>query len=241
MLDNLASGKKHWCLSTLCGGEGATVNLRTLFFQDVNHFLLPFTGRSDVVTSTPQYFTTTTTFLYNTTSDLYNASMASSSRRRLLATETDTGVPGIPNPIYCVELEDMMVFRVAIDYLNRSLSSYPTYKKDHLFNTNPTFDYSEFRDLAYYVRNTNVTIDSFAYVFTESGQYVFADAQESQWEVIVSVMASGSSCDSTRSVVQPSSPSNLYKERVGKQEAQNEEPDWALIIGKGMKKELVFN
>lgn len=192
----------------------------------MNHtFFLP--GRSPVEVTTDPYDSTiefTTDFYYNSTTG--------SSRRRLLATETTTGVPGIPNPIYCLELEDMMIFRVSVDYLNRSLSSYPVYKKDHLFNTNPTYDYSEFRDLAYYVTNTNVSINSFAYVFTESGQYVFADAQESQWEVIISVMAAGSSCDSTRSSVQPSSPSNLYKERVGKKDAQNEAPDWALIIGK---------
>ncbi len=188
-------------------------------------FCFSHSGKTPSVTTTDSVYTVdvTDSYLFNSTTG--------ASRRRLLAAETTTGVPGIPNPIYCLELEDMMIFRVSIDYINRSLSNYPVYKKDHLFNTNPTYDYSEFRDLAYYVTNTNVTIDSFAYVFTESGQYVFADSQESQWEVIISVMDAGSSCDSTRSNVQPSSPANLYRERVGKQEAQNEEPDWALIIG----------
>ena len=157
--------------------------------------------------------------------------VTSSSRRRLLQSQTDTTVPGIPNPIICLALEDMIIFRVSINNVNRNLSNYPVYQKDHLFNTNPTYDYSEFRDLLFYVENTAVEISAFAHVFTESGQYVFADAQVSQWEVIVSVQAPGAACDTTKSVVQPSSTSNLNIQNVKKQEAMNEEPDWGLIIG----------
>ena len=124
-----------------------------------------------------------------------------------------------------------MIFRVAINSINRNQSNYPVYQKDHLFNTNPTYDYSEFRDLQFYVENTAVAISAFAHVFTESGQYVFADAQEAQWEVIVSVQAPGAACDTTQSVVQPSTAANLAIQNVKKLEAQNEEPDWGLIIG----------
>lgn len=165
------------------------------------------------------------------TSDAPNVT-STFSRRRLLASTNDQSVDGIPNPIYCLELEDMMIFRVTINELNRSLSHYPVYVKDHLFNTNPTFDYSEFRDLRFYVENTNVSISSFAHVFVESGQYVFADAQESEYEVIISVQQGGVSCDSQAFKVQPSTPANLVSQEVSKQEPGNEEPDWGLIIGK---------
>ncbi|XP_033646870.1 uncharacterized protein LOC117306372 isoform X1 [Asterias rubens] len=157
--------------------------------------------------------------------------ISSNRRRRRLLAETPTTVPGIPNPIICLALEDMMIFRVAINSINRNQSNYPVYQKDHLFNTNPTYDYSEFRDLQFYVENTAVAISAFAHVFTESGQYVFADAQEAQWEVIVSVQAPGAACDTTQSVVQPSTAANLAIQNVKKLEAQNEEPDWGLIIG----------
>ncbi|XP_022100041.1 trichohyalin-like [Acanthaster planci] len=170
-----------------------------------------------------------TTVISTTFSDF---NVTSSSRRRLLQSGGDAvSVPGIANPIVCLALEDMLLFRVSLDPVNRSLSHYPVYRKDHLFNTNPTYDYSEFRDLRFYVESTEVAISSFAHVFTESGQYVFADAQEIQWEVIVSVQPAGSACDSTRSVIQPSSPANLNLQSVKKQDAMNEEPDWGLIIG----------
>ncbi|XP_071497013.1 uncharacterized protein [Diadema antillarum] len=174
-----------------------------------------------------------TTASYYSTSDSYttmNYSMGTqSSRRRLMAVQSTTGVSGIENPLFCLELEDMLLFRVTIDHSNRSLSNYPVYVKDHLFNTNPTFDYSEFRDLRFYVINTNVSITFFAHVFTEPGRYVFADAQEPSWEIIVAVQEQDVSCDAIQ--VAPSSTANLVEQDIGKQNNINEAPDWGLIIG----------
>ena len=59
----------------------------------------------------------------------------------------------------------------------RTKSHYPKYVKDHLYNTNPNFDYGDFTQLAYYITETNVNYTSFVYSFTEAGTYVFADAQ----------------------------------------------------------------
>ena len=61
---------------------------------------------------------------------------------------------------------------------DRSQSNYPVYQRDNLFNSNPTFDYGDFEELEYYILNTNVTYNSFAYVFSEAGTYVFADSQD---------------------------------------------------------------
>ena len=115
-------------------------------------------------------------------------------------------------------------------------ANYPIYVKDHLFNTNPSFDYSEFRDLKFYVLNTNVSITFFAHVFTEPGRYVFSDAQESTWEIIVAVQEQDVTCDDVG--VAPSSSSNLVSQDISKQNNVNEEPDWGLIIGKEQKKNL---
>ncbi|XP_071958404.1 uncharacterized protein [Antedon mediterranea] len=170
----------------------------------------------------------TTTITYDTTPFYSNSTIA---RRRLLVAESASGVPGIANPIFCLELEEMLVFKLTIDDTNRSLSNYPVYIKDHLFNTNPMFDYSEFRDLKFYVENTNVSINAFAHVFTESGQYVFADAQEIQRELIVSVQEEGQTCPDGLSKVLPSDKIYLTELGIGKSDAENEEPDWGLIIG----------
>lgn len=49
--------------------------------------------------------------------------------------------------------------------------------QDHLYNTNPSFDYGDFTQLEYYIVETNVTYTSFGYSFTDAGTYVFNDAQ----------------------------------------------------------------
>lgn len=100
-----------------------------------------------------------------------------SGRRRLLA----TSIPGnqIANPALCLEQNEMVLFKVWIDPSNRSSSNYPVYVANHLYNTNPTFDYGPFTQLAYLIANTNVSISSFAHVFTEGGTYVFRDSQDS--------------------------------------------------------------
>lgn len=179
---------------------------------------------STVIVTTPLY---TTSDSYTTMN--YSIGSTNSSRRRLLSTQSTTGVSGIENPLVCLELEDLILFRVNIDHTNRSLSNYPVYQKDHLFNTNPTFDYSEFRDLRFYILNTNVSISFFAHVFTEPGRYVIGDAQEPSWEIIVAVQEQDVSCDSIR--IGPSNPANLVLQDVSKTNNVNEEPDWGLIIG----------
>ena len=98
-------------------------------------------------------------------------------RRRLLATT----IPAteVTNPVICLELEEMVVFKLLINDTDRSLSHYPVYKKDHLFSTNPNFDYGPFLDLQDLIVNTDANISSFAFVFSESGNFVFEDAQDS--------------------------------------------------------------
>ena len=69
------------------------------------------------------------------------------------------------------------MFRMWIDFDDRTLSHYPVYIKDHLYNTNPTFDYGDFTQLEYYMTETNVTYSTFGIAFNEAGTYVAADAQ----------------------------------------------------------------
>lgn len=84
----------------------------------------------------------------------------------------------------CVESGEMVIFKILINNTDRSLSHYPKYNKDHLFSTNPTFDYGAFTALSYEVENTNANISSFAHVFDEGGNYVFYDSQDPTLYVI---------------------------------------------------------
>ena len=83
-------------------------------------------------------------------------------------------------------LFQVIVFRMWIDFEDRTLSHYPVYIKDHLFNTNPTFDYGDFTQIKYYITETNVSIDSFAISFNEAGTYIVGDAQAPARFVIIS-------------------------------------------------------
>lgn len=99
-------------------------------------------------------------------------------RRRLLAATT---VPTnqISNVVLCLELNDMIFFKIRINSTDRTQSNYPVYDKDHLFSTNPSFDFGPFTDLGSQIENTNANISTFAFVFSESGNFVFYDNADS--------------------------------------------------------------
>lgn len=84
----------------------------------------------------------------------------------------------ISNPVVCLEQGDVLAFKVFINEADRTQSNYPVYVKDHMFNTNPDFDYGAFRQLGSYIRETNITLSVFMHVFSDGGTYVFADAQD---------------------------------------------------------------
>ena len=100
----------------------------------------------------------------------------------------------IRSPIICVLIGQAVFFKINIDFHNRSLSNYPRYSKNHLFNSNPSFDYGQFRQLNLLIQSTNLSIYTFANVFTEPGVYVFFDNADSRRETIVVVSKEGASC-----------------------------------------------
>ena len=70
----------------------------------------------------------------------------SARRRRRAVGDNSTSVPAttgltIPNPAICLTEGKALVFKVEINPINRSLSHYPRYRKNHLMNTNGDFDY----------------------------------------------------------------------------------------------------
>ena len=53
-----------------------------------------------------------------------NSDLATDTRRRLLQT-SDEGVGEIPNPLVCLEIEEVIVFRIYLDTDDRTKSHYP--------------------------------------------------------------------------------------------------------------------
>ncbi|XP_043532727.1 zonadhesin isoform X4 [Chiloscyllium plagiosum] len=139
-------------------------------------------------------------------------------------------IPKIPNPIVCLRPNDLILFKLSVHQSNRSLSHYPVYQKDHLFNTNSDWDFGPFRKLDHFIKETNFNFSRFAHVFMEPGKYVFYDNAEPERALIVSVNKFGE-CDNVPSLVQPSSPIHLVQRGILKQQDLNLAPDWALIIG----------
>ena len=121
-------------------------------------------------------------------SDLESASF--SGRHLMQATAapaTTSAPPSVSNSMTCLELGESMIFRI------RDPAHYPVYLKDHLLNSNPTFDDGPFRKLKDYLAG-NLTIRMFVHVFTTAGTYIFANSVNSKAEVIVVVLPAGSGC-----------------------------------------------
>ncbi|XP_034557340.1 zonadhesin [Notolabrus celidotus] len=153
-------------------------------------------------------------------------------RRETKHDDADSGViPRIPNPIACLTSGDMLVFHLTINQTDRHSSHFPVYQKDHLFNSNPSWDFGAFRRLESLIKQTNFNSTRFAHVFTETGKYVFVDSAVPEWSLVVVVSEEGTECDPRLSVFQPMTPAQLVKHGIVKQHKLNLLPDWGVIAG----------
>ena len=138
-------------------------------------------------------------------------------RRRAVGDNTTSATPNsgltIPNPIICLTYGDSLLFKVEINEVNRSLSHYPRYRKNHLSNTNDKFDYGNFRQLHSLVQESNNSLSYFVHVFNQNGTFVFYDNAEPTREMYVTVKEQGSSCAGF--TVSPITKSALNKVGVG--------------------------
>ena len=117
-------------------------------------------------------------------------------KRRAVAdssTITQSGLT-IANPIICLEYEQALYFKIEINPINRSLSHYPRYRKNHLLNSNDQFDYGNFRQLHSLIQDSNNSLTSFVHVFTQNGTFVFYDNADPDVEIIVTMKDRGTSC-----------------------------------------------
>ncbi|MGH0137990.1 UNVERIFIED_CONTAM: hypothetical protein FKN15_065321 [Acipenser sinensis] len=135
----------------------------------------------------------------------------------------------IPNPIACLKPSDMIIFQLSLNHRNRSLSHFPVYQKDHLFNSNPGWDSGAFRRLGHLVKETRFNFSRFAHVFSEPGKYVLLDNAAQERSLVVVVSEHHTECESRS--FQPSSPGHLVRHGVLKQRQLNLVPNWGAIAG----------
>ena len=130
------------------------------------------------------------TLLNDPTKQLSNTT----SRRRRAVVTSPIATQGIRSPVVCVNIGEAVLFQINVQQGNRSSSNYPRYRKNHLYNTNPNFDYGRFRELHTLIQTTDLKITTFANVFTEAGVFVFYDNAIPLSETIVVVPTIGSDC-----------------------------------------------
>ncbi|XP_019743138.1 zonadhesin [Hippocampus comes] len=140
-------------------------------------------------------------------------------------------LPRIPNPVACLSTGDMLIFHLTINHTDRSLSHFPFYEKDHLFNSNPSWDFGVFRRVQTLIKQSNLNNTWFAHAFSETGKYVFLDSAVPDWSLVVVVSEDGTECDRWASAFQAMTPAQLVSYGVIKQHQLNLLPDWRTIAG----------
>lgn len=137
----------------------------------------------------------------------------------------------IPSPFICIGMGSAILFQIEINQVNRSLSHYPRYNKDHLLNKNDRFDYGYFRFLHSIVRDTNKSLTTFANVFNQDGVFIFYDNALPTSEMIVKVTGLGEKCSETlNNEMLPVTSLTLTQYRVGKSKVSATKYSWGFEI-----------
>ena len=112
-----------------------------------------------------------------------------SSRRQLSAVDTQS-VTGVQTPLICITAGDSVTWTITS---SAGVNHYPQYKSDSLFNTNPTFDYGPFMNLAQQVQK-GYPVTAFSHKFDVPGVYIFNDAGDATKESAIGVVNPVISC-----------------------------------------------
>lgn len=138
-------------------------------------------------------------------------SEANSTLRELQADTAAAAPPTMSNPLYCILTGDSFMFTIGDPY------HYPKYLKNSVLNTNPNFDYGAFINLEENMKKKQATTAKedksspvlFTFTFLEKGAYVFADAENTQKMMMITVMGAGESCPDPEKYVKSMSGNTL--------------------------------
>jgi hypothetical protein len=119
-----------------------------------------------------------------------------------------------------------------------SPKNYPVYMKDSPLNSNLQFDYGAFEELKIEMerkqdqqRSTGVTTGSvFTYTFTDAGNYVFQDAEDTSKLLMVSVKGDGETCADPDRYLQVMSGESLAQMGVAARTDLVLQPNYPLLI-----------
>nr|XP_057935999.1 SCO-spondin isoform X4 [Doryrhamphus excisus] len=164
-------------------------------------------------------------------SESLDISAATNRKRRSTGDPQELLLPRIPNPVACLSTGDMLIFRLTINHTDRNLSHFPVYDKDHLFNSNPSWDFGVFRRLQTLMKQSNLNNTWFAHVFSQTGKYAFMDSAVPHWSLVAVVSEDGTECDPRAATFQPMTPTQLVRFGVVTQHRLNLLPDWGVITG----------
>ena len=152
-------------------------------------------------------------------------------KRRFL--ETTTASEDITDPVMCIHEGDIFIFEI------EDLNHYPVYQKDSLINSNPSFDYGAFKILAAKLASQLANLESgsdsstlqyFGYTFSESGTYHFADSEETEKTMIITVMTPTASCPDEEAFLMPKTQDSLSIFGVSLETELILQPDYVMLV-----------
>ena len=147
---------------------------------------------------------------------VFSGRTVSSTGRSLLQQVTPAGVP---NPVMCLGIDSTVVWDV-------SQGVYPVYIKDSLYNTNPSFDYGNFRTLAAQITG-GVSLSNFVFSFFEAGTYVFGESSNLNRQTIIVIKPGNGTCGGAP--IAPITRASLTQAGATTRTAITVQPDYVMI------------
>lgn len=125
----------------------------------------------------------------------------------------------IKTSFVCLRAGDALYWDVS----HPSRAEYPVYLENNILNTHSDFDFFAFRELGHTMRTSNLTIDSFTFVFSQPGIFIFSSANFSHFGT-VHVVPAGDRCEDWHALAVPEKES--WRVRGKEVELR---PDWELL------------